>query len=160
MVFLPCLIIPLTWLAEAVSHHMKLKPAIMLVLIVIVLNQSIVTSARIFAMNMTPDTTVHTLASFIENNTAPDEPILYVGNYCRLYLVSGHLPATYYAYKPVNHHAIIASYFTEFMSKKPQLIAYGLDDLPEEIDNYINENYTVVYEHGVHKVCKIRENNQ
>jgi hypothetical protein len=161
MVLLPCLIIPTAWLVEAILNHFNPSPVLMLVLTAIILNQSIGAGAGRIADTMRLDDTGVALATFVKNHTNPDETILYIGHHVRLYLMSERLPAGYYMYLSppmLDIPAVIENYTDELVLRKPRIIVYGDYYLPDEISDYINENYTVIYEYDVHKVCEINEN--
>jgi hypothetical protein len=161
MALLPCLVIPTAWLVEAILNHFNPKPILALVLTVIILNQSIGTGMGRIIDTMRPDVIGTTLAAFVKNKTAPGETILYIGHHVRLYLLAERYPAGYYAYfspPMLDMPTIIESYIEELALRKPRIVVYGDYYLPDEISDYINENYTVIYECDVHKVCEINEN--
>jgi hypothetical protein len=106
---------------------------------------------------MRTDTGGNALVSFIKGNTRQDEPILYIGMYCRIYLKSNRPSAGYYPYYGKLISFFIESYIDELVLKKPRLLVYGNIELPKILMDYINNNYTVVYEYGTHKICKLNE---
>lgn len=90
------------------------------------------------------DERAQALTSVIKENTEPEEPILVMGNYCRLYLSSGNPPATYYPY----HSSIFSkdSYMAEIIRNKPQIIiiiSHNLQHFMQEI----NADYAMIYEY-------------
>jgi len=170
MVFLPCLIIPLTWMSEIIINHIKLKPVIILLLIIFIFNQSLFKGTYMLVNSIRTDATAYKLALLIKENTKKDEPILYIGNYCITYLLSERPPAGYYPYYPrgvmddpskaMNYSSSIESYIDELASKKPRLIAYGRSTFSKTLENYISDNYSVIYEYKMHKICRLKDSQQ
>jgi hypothetical protein len=157
MVFLPCLVVPLAWMAEAMASHLKIKPAIALILIGIMLNRSVVTGVNSIRDTMNTDEIGNELASFIKSHTAPDEPILMVGNYCRLYFMSERSPVGYYVNIPA-HSSIDASYLEEFAAQKPRVIAsYAERFLPKIIGEYIKAHYTPILEYRDYVIWELND---
>ena len=160
IMYLPCLILPITWTIELVIAHIRIKPIIILVIISLVLNQSLFIGARMLRNTMRTDYDGNAIASFIKENTTPDESILYIGNYCSIYFLSDRSPAGYYPYYTplsMDYPSVITAYIDELALNKPRLIAYGNRELPDAFDDYINENYTVIYEYKNHVICTLRE---
>ena len=159
MVYLPCLVLPVAWMWQEVCSRIKINPILVLVIISVILYQSLFYGVIRLRDTMHTDNTGSVLASFIKENTIPEEPILYIGNYCQIYFLSDRSPAGYYPYytmMTMNYSSIIESYINELESKKPRLIAYGNRELPEAIYNYINNNYTITNEYNGHIICLLK----
>ncbi|MCL2078775.1 MAG: glycosyltransferase family 39 protein [Oscillospiraceae bacterium] len=149
MAYLPCLLLPVAWMIQKVINHVKIKPIIIWIIICLVLNGSLSIGKGMIELTLKTDADRNVLASFIKENTAQDEPILYIGLNCYIYLQSDRAPAGYYPYyapESMNYPAVIDSYIDEIALKNPRLIAYGNKWLPEKFRDYINDNYTVVFE--------------
>lgn len=160
MVLLPCLVLPIAWVSEIIINHIKPKPVIILILIGMIFNKSLLTGVKALLETMRNDTTGNMLAASINENTEPDEPILYIGNYCKIYFLSERPPAGYYPFftsGAINHSSIFENYIDELKLKKPRIIAYGNRELPKILEDYINDNYIVIYEYENHKICRLNE---
>jgi len=160
LVFLPCLILPISWFSVKIIEQLKTKPVITLLVICFILNQSMLTGVKMFIGSMFTNNTTNILASYIKKNTKQDEPILYIGHYCIIYLVSERPPAGYYPYYTsylMNYSLSNMNYIDELESKKPKLIACEMSELPKILEDYINNNYTVIYEYENHKICRLND---
>jgi hypothetical protein len=157
LVLLPCIVLPMARLSEMAISHFQIMPAAMFLSICIILNQSISDGKRMMGNTLWEDHTGKAIATFIRENTLPDEPILYIGAYSRIYLLSDRPPAGYYHYFSSNIPIDQQNYLAELSAKKPRVVAYGNRELQAAVTKYIDENYTVVYEVDEHKVCLIRE---
>jgi hypothetical protein len=121
-----------------------------------VLGQSIDNGVEMVKRTMKTNVTTLTLARFVQANTLPDEPFLYIGNFASINLLSERLPAGYYPYYPgAFPPAITDKYAEELITIKPQLIGYGNWKLPDALMEFIDDNYTVVYEENIHKLCRL-----
>jgi hypothetical protein len=157
MVMLPCLVLPIARLSEMAISHFQVMPVVLFLSICLILNQSIGAGKRMVRYALGEDQAGRAVAAFVRENTLPGEPILYIGAFSRIYLLSNRPPAGYYPYFISTIPLDQQSYLAELSAKKPRVIAYGNFMLPDVVTEYIDENYTVIYEAGDHKVCLIRE---
>ena len=158
MTYLPCIIIPITWLIQEVLSHLRIKPFVIFLIICILLNQSLLTGQKLLKNAMDKNYYAINLSSLIKQITNADEQILYIGNFCNIYLLSNRKPACYYPYYSSNfmkHPSYINSYIKEIEYVKPKLILYDNIDLPEIIEKIIKDNYSIIHIYEKTTICTL-----
>jgi hypothetical protein len=160
IVFTPCIVLPIAGASEAAISNFRIKPAIVLLSLCLVLNQSIIYGMKLLKYTMKTDMGLLTLAKFVQANTSPDEPLQGMGFGIggSINLLSERFPAGYYPYYPgAFPSSMTDKYFEEFIAIKPRMMFYESWVFPDELMEFIDDNYTVVYEEGSVKICIINE---
>ena len=163
IVLLPCFIFPISLASEILINMKNVKPVIVLIAIILILNKPLRTCVKDIKCTMRQNISLTYVASFIEENTEQDEQILCIVNCSDVYLMSKRHPAgryPIYIYADMNYSTLIKDYLDELASKKPRLIVYKIrikDQRQKIVEDYIADNYTCIYENDIFKVYRLLE---
>ena len=156
MVLLPCLVLPVAWLSK-MCLAAKLTPVMIFISFCLFLNRSLVVGAGWLVSTFEADTKAHVAAKTIQENLAPDKTMIYVGNYCYLYLLSDRMSSGYYPYLSgaMQYPEMLEAYIESMEDAKPALLVYGDRHLPDILQNYIDGHYTVIDDSDSYRIiCK------
>lgn len=158
MVLVPCMILPVAWAVQAIMAHVRYSVLTVIMVGLIFNYQSILAMDNNISAAFQSNTAHNELVTFINENTADEEPVLYVGYYPNIHLYTGRPVSGYHFIFPAGWTSEIKQvmayeFIDQLNTEKTRLIMYGNRELPEVLQGYINDNYTIVAEFEPHVVC-------